>query len=53
MKKKITRGYCLWLMLLTVMLPVVAAFLLFYAIGRKAEQTINIFIKLKNKIVKL
>lgn len=53
MKKNITRGYILWLMLLAAMLPLVAAFLLFYAIGRQAEKTINIFIKLKQKIVRL
>lgn len=53
MKKTITRGYLLWLVLLSAMLPLVAAFLLFYAIGRQAEKTINIFIKLKQKIVRL
>lgn len=53
MKKKITRGYLLWLVLLSAMLPLVAAFLLFSAIGRQAEKTINLFIKLKQKIVRL
>lgn len=53
MKKTITRGYILWLVMLSAMLPLVAAFLLFYAIGRQAEKTINIFIKIKKKIVRL
>ena len=53
MKKKITRGYIIWLVILSAMLPLVAAFLLFYAIGLQAEKTINIFIKLKQKIVRL